>query len=109
MLLLSIFCFFSQDIENSIAAYRHPGELQVSYSVEECLDSNKTDLYRLFKTDGFSNIKTIGLEDLKAGWITKEFSIEKVTINGNSTFDSDDYFPKDAEVKIYYHSFKNKD
>ncbi|MBQ8688173.1 MAG: hypothetical protein IJ512_06445 [Ruminococcus sp.] len=55
---------------------------------------------------GFTNIELVVQEDLITGWITKDGSVERVSINGEDDFHKGDIFPKDASVLITYHSFK---
>lgn len=56
---------------------------------------------------GFSNIETAEKKDLVTGWITKEGSVYKVSIGGDSDFEEGDIFKKDAEVVVTYHAFKD--
>lgn len=55
---------------------------------------------------GFTNVEPKALDDLITGWITKEGSVETISVNGDSLFTTDDNFPKDAEIVVSYHSFK---
>ena len=51
---------------------------------------------------GFINISTIDLND--AGLFkNKKDTIERVTIDGKTSFSSGDYFPPDAQIVITYH------
>ena len=51
---------------------------------------------------GFTNITTVDLDD--AGFIlNKADTVESVTIDGESDFEEDDYFPPDAKIVITYH------
>ena len=51
---------------------------------------------------GFTNITTIDLDD--AGWIiNKADTVDSVSIGGDSSFISSDYFEPDAKVIISYH------
>ena len=51
---------------------------------------------------GFVNIKTIDMDD--AGLFTnKSDTIESVTIDGDSSFSSSDYFDPNSKIIISYH------
>ena len=51
---------------------------------------------------GYTNISTIDLDD--AGLFkNKKDTIERVAINGKTSFSSDDYFSPDAQIVISYH------
>lgn len=58
---------------------------------------------------GFINIDLMAEEDLVTGWITKDGSIERISINGDNDFDDYSYFPVDAKIVITYHTFKDKE
>ena len=63
-----------------------------------------------FREAGFVNVKTDAVYDLITGWITKEGSVESITVNGESTFSEFASFRPDVEVVITYHTFsKNKE
>lgn len=51
---------------------------------------------------GFTNIELVDLNDV---WYfsSKKDTVENVSINGDSSFSSSDYFEKDAKVVISYH------
>ena len=57
-----------------------------------------------FQGAGFTNVKTIPLNDLTIFNQWKNGQVEAVTVNGNSDFDKGDVFPKDAVVNITYHT-----
>lgn len=50
---------------------------------------------------GFENIKLIDLKD--DSFFNKDGEVESVSVGGNSSFGSSDYFDKNAEVVITYH------
>ena len=66
---------------------------------------NYKDVEQSFIAAGFENVQVSGMDDLVTGWITKEGSVEKIYINGNSEFSKGEKFPQDATVIISYHSF----
>ena len=67
------------------------------------------ELERQFRDAGFINIKTDADYDLLTGWITKEGSVESVSVDGKTSFSEYDSFRPDVEVIITYHALsKNK-
>lgn len=54
---------------------------------------------------GVTNIRSVGLGDLKKGWLYKEGNVKTVSIGDIPRFSVGDVFEKDAEVVISYHSF----
>jgi hypothetical protein len=54
---------------------------------------------------GFTNIETEALDDLNIGWLTKDGEVDKVSINGDTSFSTSSKFPNDAKIVITYHTF----
>jgi hypothetical protein len=81
-------------------------EISINSSSSELEKKNYKDVVIQLQGRGFTNIKTEAIEDLVLGWLTKDGDVERVEINGNSIFSSSTKFPKDAEVKVTYHTFK---
>ena len=59
-----------------------------------------------FISNGFQNVDTEGLRDLKLGWFEKEGAVESVEINGKTDYEEGSIYRVDADVVIKYHSFK---
>ena len=88
------------------AAKPKDGEIKMPCSMSDYKGDNYEEVVRELEDLGFYNIETVKKEDLITGWITKEFSVYKVSIGGDSDFDEGDIFPEDAEVVVTYHTFK---
>ena len=67
---------------------------------------NYEQVIKDLKNTGFVNITTAENQDLITGWITKDGSVENISINGNHNFKKGDSFPKNATIVITYHTFK---
>lgn len=52
-------------------------------------------------------ITTIPVDDLITGWVTKDGEVEKVEIDGYSTFSSSSRFLPDVEIVVTYHTFSS--
>jgi len=87
--------------------YEHQvnNEIQVSISSEELNDRNYIDVVKIFESAEFKNIELIKNDDLVFGILSKDGSVESITINGHSEFTEEDWFPADATVTITYHTF----
>ncbi len=85
----------------------HSNEIKVPTSAKKYKGENIDITIKSLESLGFTNIESEPLNDLTTGWINKENTIDSIYINGDSTFTSDTWFPCDAEVLIYYHTFKN--
>lgn len=60
-----------------------------------------------FENAGFRYIETRAIDDLVTGWITKEGTIDEITIDGES-FIEGEQFAQDAHVVITYHAFDSE-
>lgn len=103
LMLISIFCFVMAEITTPKPK---DGEIQMSVDVENYHGEDYEQVLKQFESAGFINIECVPLGDLINGWITKENSVESVSIEGDSKFDEGDIFSKDAKVIITYHSFE---
>ena len=63
------------------------------------------DVVMRLKNMGFTNIKTVAIKDLITGWLTKDGSVESVSVAGKTDFQVGDKFMPDAEIVINYHTF----
>lgn len=80
--------------------------IKISFSSKELDGEDYKDVRTRFEKAGFTIITVEPLRDLITGWINKEGEVESVSINGQTTFSEGDSFPKDAEIRIVYHTFK---
>ena len=101
--LLMLFIFYMGHLEET--ADQRMGLVSVTMSAKDLKGKDHDDVVLMLSTDGFTNIAEEALDDLVLGWITKDGTVEKVSINGNATFESGDKFPKNSTVKFVYHTF----
>lgn len=87
------------------AAKPDENEIRIPFSANDLEGENYEIVISDIENAGFSNISTRTQADLVTGIITKEGTVERVSINGDSDFDEDDIFPKDAKVVVIYHTF----
>lgn len=76
------------------------GKVSVGSS-SEYEGQNYEVVLKSFENMGFEDVEVIDLND--AGLTKKEDCVDKVSISGNDTFSSDDYFYKSEPVLITYH------
>lgn len=69
---------------------------------------NYSSIVSSLKSMGFTNISLYRNNDLFNGWMTKEGSIESITINGSDSFEADESFYYDAPIEIIVNTFKGK-
>ncbi len=84
---------------------KHKGEAKTPSGSSVQKGSDYHDVINEFKEQGFKNIKTKKLEDLITGWITKDGEVESVSVDGNTDYSADDWYPNNVKVVITYHTF----
>lgn len=67
------------------------------------------EVYEQFEEKGFTNIQFEALDDLVTGWLTKDGEVESVSVDGDTGYSTDEWYPADVEVIITYHTFPNKE
>lgn len=67
------------------------------------------EVYEQFEKKGFTNIQFEVLDDLVTGWLTKDGEVESVSVDGDTGYSADKWYPADVEVIITYHTFPNKE
>jgi len=83
--------------------------LKVSSSSEKLVGENYKTVISQLEKIGFTNIKTVVLDDLVTGWLTKDGEIKQVEINGKTSFSANTSFPKDSKIVVTYHTFPKKE
>lgn len=71
-------------------------------SYQELIGQHYKTVEAHFESAGFSNIELIDLNDAGLSFLNEE-KVEKISVAGNSSFNSFDYFSKDSKVVITYH------
>ena len=84
---------------------RHrPGYAQVPPQATQYENIHYTAVEAALRANGFSNIRSINLGDLRLGLFRKNGSVESVTIAGERIA-VDEWHPREAPVIITYHGF----
>lgn len=76
------------------------------YGHDDCIDKDYSAIKTDFELSGFTNISTESVEDLNYTESNKLYSIESISINGNTNFTKDQAFEKDDKVIIRYHEYR---
>lgn len=100
-ILIACFALFSL----SACGVDSESDLQTPSSAKDFEGEDYKNVMIQLKDAGFANIETEILDDLITGKITKEGEVEQVSINGETDFSEDTWFPEKAKVSIAYHSF----
>ena len=78
-------------------------------AANDCEGMMYEEVAAAFESAGFTNIEYELIDDLITGWLTKDGEVEKVSLDGNDDFETDDFFDESASVIISYHTFPIKD
>ena len=84
-------------------------KVRILHSASYYTGENYEVIIEELKATGFNNIETYPLGDLKIGLISKENDVDKISINGNDSFKEGGYYEGDSLIKIYYHSYPDKE
>ena len=87
----------------------HQGEIKLESDSEELKGKMYVVVEKNMQDLGFKNVTTTKIEDLVTGGAIKDGEVEKVTINGETSFKSGDWIDEDAKIVIYYHAFQPKE
>jgi len=103
--------------KNSTAAYdakivithHEKGEISFPLSPKQVKKMDVQALADQLQRLGYTNITTVSLNDLVAGWIKKDGAVKQLTVAGNASFEKDRMYPFDTVIVMTYHSLKSKE
>ena len=88
-----------------IIEYHAVKDVALPISSDKTQKMNYEELVSIYKNAGFVNIVVVPQNDLITGWITKDGSVESVTVDGNAEFSAGDCYRPDVAIEIMYHTF----
>lgn len=91
-----------------IIFYHSAKNVNLPFSSDNIKGENYKALAKELSNAGFGNIEYNPEADLIKGWIKKDGSIEKITINGEDTFTTSKKYPIDSKIIITYHTLKKQ-
>lgn len=98
LLLLTCACSNTLTTEPSNA-------IKIPFSSSSLCGTNYQEVIEKLTAAGFTNIKTELIYDIVVGWFTADGEVDSVAINGDTSFSTGDYFAKDAEIIVTYHTW----
>lgn len=87
----------------------HEGEAKTPSASSVQQGRDYRDVYDTFAEKGFTNIQFEVLDDLVTGWLTKDGEVESVSVDGDTGYSADKWYPADVEIVISYHTFPSED
>ena len=94
--------YFEAKTDEEIAL-EHPGEIKIEHAAKEFTGKNYLDEIVELKNMGFANIVVKEMAIPKLGILVKENTIAKISIDGNSKFNADEWYDPETEILIYYY------
>lgn len=80
-------------------------KIRVGFSSSELVGRNYQEVVSILQIVGFTNVETEVLDDLILGWLKEDGEVEKVEIEGTTTFSDDSKFETSAKIVVVYHTF----
>lgn len=105
---LMIVCFLTIALV-ACGETNHEGEAKIPSDSSEQKGRAYQEVVKDFQDQGFTNIKTVVLDDLITGWLVTDGEVESVTVDGDEEYYSDDWYPKDVAVVVTYHTFPEQE
>ena len=81
------------------------GKINLPISSNDLKDANYQDIVAKFENAGFTNIQTEVIDDLIFGWFTKDGEVEEVSVDGYTSFSTNNRYPADVKIVVSYHTF----
>ena len=106
LILLILAAMMFECVSNAVSA-------PFTYKVPDSAYSYEGERASVVEADmlgiGFTDIELVALGDLKGkDEASKQNVVVRISINGDSSFSSNERFPKDAKVVITYHSYPDE-
>lgn len=84
----------------------HANEAKPPYDSSSLDGEEYEAVIKLFEKNGFTNVRAEPMEDLIIGLLSKENTVDHVTVDGIENYSADSWYEKDVEVVVYYHSYE---
>ena len=91
--------------ENYVPEPKEGQTIFVEHSGSYFKEENYSDVKVYFESKGFEDVSLNPLHDLITGWVTKDGTVESVSINGDTSFHAKRWYYPTDKVIINYHCF----
>lgn len=90
-------------VPSSEPEIEEPSGIAVPSSASAYKGSNYQAVIQELQKAGFTNIQAEAVEDITSEELSKDGTIESISIDGSNFFEKKERFPVDASIKIIYH------
>lgn len=88
--------------------YHEKRVIEIPFALRSLRKMNYLEVEDTFRQLGFTNVRENPIRDLVTGWITKDGTIEKITVAGQEKVKAGTVFEYDVEIVVDYHTKKSK-
>ena len=79
-------------------------KIKIPRGISNYEEQNYATVEALFRKAGFTNVRSVPLQDLRIGLLKKPGNVKSISVNGAEITTGGKKFPSDADVVISYHS-----
>lgn len=108
-LIVFLFDMLSNFDSNDGSIVEKTVNISMPFSAKDLKGESFVQVTAKLEDVGFKDIEQVKVEDLKFGILKKDGQVKSVTINGNEKFTDEDRFMDNSKVKVYYHTFPEKE
>ena len=89
-----------------VITFHEKGEISFPVSSKQVKNMNVQVIAQQLQVLGYTNIKTVSLNDLVTGWMKNDGAVKQITVNGETSFKQGKLYLFDTAIIVTYHSFK---
>ena len=104
-LAVGLFFFLKNTISTNLI---HKGDARITSQIIQDTDRSYKELEGDFSSAGFENVSCVALNDLNEKLYKKDGIVSKITVNGSTAFQLNEWYEPDTEVIISYHSVNSE-
>jgi sensor c-di-GMP phosphodiesterase-like protein len=90
------------------SVHKNDGMIAIPDSAESFKGKDYNDIVTQLKAAGFTNVSTQAQKDLITGWVHKENSVVRVSVNGSTDYSASDRFAPNTKIVVTYHAFASQ-
>ncbi len=95
---------FRKNAEIVITYYNFSNYTQINFTWNDIKGENYADVVKRFEALGFTNITLVTIDGFWGNLFKEEGAVEEVVVDGDSPYNTEEYYKKDVEIIIRYHT-----
>ncbi len=81
-------------------------DIQILFTSKQLKGKNVDDVVSMLGELGFTNVRTEEIKDVVTGWIDKVGSVDSVSVDSSTSYDSGIWCDRDVQIIVTYHAKK---